>query len=112
VTSALTKSGVPGGVGHRVAASFGAGAGGVRSGSGQRPALVHDVQLAFAHSTQTVFYIMAGVMAVTFLVSIRWLPRGRVEEAAAQDVSDGTLQRSATSEFVSAGETTPSTDYP
>jgi hypothetical protein len=40
---------------------------------------VHDVQLAFAHSTQTVFYIMAGVMAATFIVALRWLPRGRVE---------------------------------
>ena len=42
-------------------------------------ALVHDVQLAFAHSTQTVFYIMAGVLAATFIVTLRWLPRGRVE---------------------------------
>ena len=36
------------------------------------------MQLAFAHSTQTVFYIMAGVMAATFLVAVRWLPRGRI----------------------------------
>ena len=40
---------------------------------------MHQVQLAYAHSTQTVFYIMAGVMAATFLVSVRWMPRGRVE---------------------------------
>jgi hypothetical protein len=43
--------------------------------------VVHDVQLAFAHSTQTVFYVMAGVMAFTFLVAVRALPRGRVEVA-------------------------------
>ena len=39
----------------------------------------HAIQLAFAHSTQTVFYIMAGVMAFGFLVVFRFLPRGRIE---------------------------------
>jgi EmrB/QacA subfamily drug resistance transporter len=77
VTAALTKHGVPGSIAHRIAASFaGSGAG---SGSGRPAALVHDVQLAFAHSTQTVFYIMAGMMVATFLVAVRWLPRGRLE---------------------------------
>ena len=37
------------------------------------------VQVAIAHSTQTVFYIMAGVMAATFLVALRRPPHGRVE---------------------------------
>jgi hypothetical protein len=45
---------------------------------------VHEVQLAFAHSTQTVFYCMAAVMAATFLVALRGLPRGRVETADEQ----------------------------
>jgi hypothetical protein len=44
---------------HRVASSFGSAAGS-SNGAGQPHAIVHDVQLAFAHSTQTVFYIMAG----------------------------------------------------
>jgi MFS family permease len=80
VTGALTKAGVPGGVAHRVASSFGTSprSGG---GSGQPHAIVHDVQLAFAHSTQTVFYIMSGIMAVTFIVTVRWMPRGRVAAA-------------------------------
>jgi len=78
VGGALTNAGVPKAVAHRVATSFTTGAGG-HSGSGQTHALVHAVQIAFAHSTQTVFYIMAGVMAATFLTSLRWLPRGRVE---------------------------------
>ena len=81
VTSALTKAGVPGGIAHRVATSFGAGASAARSSAGQPHALVHDVQLAFAHSTQTVFYIMAAVMAATFLVAVRRVPRGRVQPA-------------------------------
>ena len=81
VTAALTKNGVPGNVAHRVAASFGASAPSSNGGTGRSAALVHDVQLAFAHSTQTVFYIMAGVMAATFIVAVRWLPRGRMEES-------------------------------
>ncbi len=91
VTSALTKAGVPSGVAHRVAASFGIGASG-QSGSDQPHAIVHDVQLAFAHSTQTVFYIMGAVMAATFVVALRRVPRGRaemVEEGTSPDVLTG-----------------------
>ncbi|MGO9976154.1 MAG: MFS transporter [Solirubrobacteraceae bacterium] len=84
VTGALTKAGIPSAAAHRVAASFASGA---HSGSGQPHALVHDVQLAFAHSTQTVLYIMAGVMAATCLLSLRRLPRGRVEPVPVPDVN-------------------------
>jgi EmrB/QacA subfamily drug resistance transporter len=77
ITAALTKAGVPSGAAHRVAGSFGASAPGSGSGSGHLHALVHAVQYAFAQSTQTVFYIMAAVMAATFLISVRFLPRGR-----------------------------------
>jgi hypothetical protein len=63
-----------------VASSFGTSPGG-GGGGGQPHAIVHDVQLAFAHSTQTVFYVMAGIMAATFIVTVRWLPRGRVAAA-------------------------------
>ena len=78
VTSALTSHGVPKAAAEKVAASFGS-ARASTSPSGQPHALVHAVQLANAHSTQTVFYIMAGVMAATFGVAVRRLPRGRVE---------------------------------
>ena len=80
VTGALTKAGVPKDVAHRVASSFGTSPSG-GGGSGQPHAIVHDVQVAFAHSTQTVFYIMAGIMLATFIVTVRWLPRGRVAPA-------------------------------
>ena len=79
ITGALTRDGVPKAAADHVASGFSSGAAGARSGTGQAHALVHDVQVAFAHSTQTVFYIMAAVMAATFLVALRWLPRGRVE---------------------------------
>ena len=38
---------------------------------------------AVAHSTRTVAYIMAGIMAAAFVVAQLWLPRGRAEEADA-----------------------------
>jgi MFS family permease len=85
VTAALTKHGVPSSIAHRVAASFSGSGGPSGSGSGRPAALVHDVQLAFAHSTQTVFYIMAGVMVATFIVAVRWLPRGRLESVGDEE---------------------------
>jgi EmrB/QacA subfamily drug resistance transporter len=99
VTNALTKHGVPSGVAHRVAASFSSSSAASGSGSGRSAGLVHDVQLAFAHSTQTVFYIMAGVMVVTFLVAVRWLPRGRLaavddeQEVVGAAAERGTVMR-------------------
>jgi EmrB/QacA subfamily drug resistance transporter len=78
VTSALTSHGVPRSVAEKIAGSFGS-AGTSAPRSGEPHAIVHAVQLANAHSTQTVFYIMAGVMAATFLFAVRRLPRGQVE---------------------------------
>ena len=87
VTNALTKAGVPSSVAHRVAGSIGTATAGANSRAGQPPALVHDVQLAYAHSTQTIFYLMAAVMAATFIVAVRGLPRGRIEPVAISDDS-------------------------
>ena len=90
VASALTKHGVSQSVAHKVANSLSTSGVGSSGSSAHPLPLVHDVQLAFAQSTQTVFYIMAGVMAATFFIAVRWLPRGRVvapeeQEAAAMD---------------------------
>jgi hypothetical protein len=76
VTRALNTLGVPRSTAEKIAESFGSTAGS-RGGGAHRRASGHAVQLAFAHSTQTVFY-MAAVMAATFLVTLRWLPRGRL----------------------------------
>jgi MFS family permease len=83
VEGALTKAGVPQAAADAAAVSFGSGSAGRRAGVREPRSVVHAVQLAFAHSTQTVFYVMAGVMAATFLVSRRWLPRGRTALAQA-----------------------------
>jgi fucose permease len=81
ITNALTKAGVPETAAHRVAGSLSASTPGSGSAAGAPHAIVHDVQLAFAHSIQTIFYIMAGVMAASFLVAVRRVPRGRIEAA-------------------------------
>jgi hypothetical protein len=81
LTAALTKHGVPAGIARDVAHS--ALASGAPPGRAQPAALIHDAHLAFAHSTQTVFYAMAAIMAAAFAVAFLWLPRGRVEEAPA-----------------------------
>jgi EmrB/QacA subfamily drug resistance transporter len=78
VTHALTAIGVPSARAAKIAGSFGSGSGG---GGEHAAPLTHSVRFASAQSTQTVFYIMAGVMAATFLLSLLWFPRGRVELA-------------------------------
>jgi hypothetical protein len=78
IARALIGHGVPSSVAHRVAASIGFSPASSGSAHGQPHAIVHAVQIAFAHSTQTIFQIMAGLMAATFVIALRGLPRGRV----------------------------------
>jgi EmrB/QacA subfamily drug resistance transporter len=86
VTDALTKNGVPKPAAENVAANFlSQGSGGGGGASGSSPQLIHDVQMAFAQSTQTVFYVMSGVMAVTFVIALIFMPGGKVEEAPVLD---------------------------
>jgi EmrB/QacA subfamily drug resistance transporter len=78
VTPVLTRAGVPERLAHSIASSIGSGSpAGSGSGFHEPHALVHQIQLAFAHSTQTVFYIMTGVFVVTFLIVVRGMPRGQ-----------------------------------
>ncbi|HEX4036220.1 MAG TPA: MFS transporter [Solirubrobacteraceae bacterium] len=83
ISAALVKQGIPAAAAHNAAKSFGFGE--AQSGSGHSTKVLHGVELAFAHSTQTVFYVMAGVLAATFLISIRLYPRGRTAPAAIGD---------------------------
>jgi EmrB/QacA subfamily drug resistance transporter len=43
------------------------------------------VQHDFAQATQTIFYVMAGIMVATFVVAHLWLPKDRVEEVVEPD---------------------------
>jgi len=96
VPAALAKLGVPKATALRIAASLGSsGAGGSPAGGHQPSAALRAVELAFAHSTQTVFYIMAGVMAFTFLVAVRRLPSGKVAVADEAPAREGSLAADA-----------------
>jgi hypothetical protein len=46
--------------------------------------VTHQIQLDFAHSTQTVVYGMAGAMALAFVVALRAMPSGRAEGLAGE----------------------------
>ena len=83
LTAALTRHGVPAQTARQIAETTASGAARAPS-TPQPPALVHDVHLAFAHSTQTIFHVSAGIMAVAFLVSFLGMPRGRVSEPEAE----------------------------
>ena len=85
ISRVLTRAGVPSRAAREVAGSLGSGLPGLTGRSHHAASLVHDVQLAFAHSTQTVFYVMGGVMVTTFLVAMRGLPRRRAQAAAVSD---------------------------
>jgi EmrB/QacA subfamily drug resistance transporter len=80
IESTLTDHGVPAGQADRIAHAVTSP--GAASGGGS-PAILDAVRLDIAHSTQTVVWVMAGVMAAAFVVAQVWMPRGRVEDAAA-----------------------------
>jgi hypothetical protein len=42
------------------------------------------VQHDFALASRTVFYVMAGVMVIAFVVALAWMPSGKVEEQVAE----------------------------
>ncbi|HVO54176.1 MAG TPA: MFS transporter [Solirubrobacterales bacterium] len=92
--STLGAKGVPKAVADEVAKQVSqgpAGNGASPSGNGPhaeafyekviQPALAHD----FALATRTVFYAMAGVMAVAFVVALLKMPSGKVEEAIEEE---------------------------
>ena len=83
VSNTLTAHGVSNGAATRIAASLGSGQSGANTV--HKGPFVHQIELATAHSSQTVFYVMAAVMAAAFVISVIWSPRGRVEPSTDQD---------------------------
>jgi fucose permease len=82
--SSFAELGLPAAQADRVAQSL-AGSGGGDSSSmiahagGRAQELFKAVQMDFAMSTRTVFYVMAGVMAVSFVVALIASPPGKME---------------------------------
>jgi len=76
VTSSLTAMGVPG----RRAAARAARIAESQGGSPAAAAIPRFVRADFAHASQTVFLVMAGIMAAAALVALIGLRAGRQEE--------------------------------
>ena len=43
------------------------------------------MQVDFAQAMEVVFYAMAGVMALAFVVALLWMPRGLAEPGSADE---------------------------
>jgi EmrB/QacA subfamily drug resistance transporter len=68
-------------VAHAISGASEGSSEGLSAGHGTSSSIIHQVQVDFAHSTQTVVYGMAAAMVVAFLVALWAMPRGRAEEA-------------------------------
>lgn len=87
VEKTLGKVGVPkaraDSVAHAISGA-GQGSSGASGGGAGSHAITHQIQLDFAHSTQTVVYGMAAAMALAFIVALRAMPSGRAEQPVAE----------------------------
>ena len=88
-TGALTKAGVPGGVAHKVASSFGASARRRQRGAASRRRSSTTSSSPSPTRPRRSSTSWPAIMAATFIVTVRWLPRGRV--AAVEDEREVTV---------------------
>ena len=83
--STLSSQGVPKAQADQIADSVTQGSGGSEAtlaehAGAHAQTILAAVQHDFALASRTVFYAMAGVMAVAFLVALKWMPSGKAEE--------------------------------
>ena len=71
-----------------IAGQVAGGGSSARTGGSGGAEVFRAIEDAYAQSTQTVFYIMAGIMAVVFVFSLIFVPRGKVEAPVAEDKFD------------------------
>jgi len=87
IEASATAHGVPKAAADEIADAISQG-----SGAGEAPAhaggalgkVVTGIPHDFALATQTVFYAMAAVMALAFVVALATMPAGKVEELPAE----------------------------
>jgi hypothetical protein len=89
IESSLEGAGVPAARAERIADALSHSGGGSSQSFAERAGsrakqIFADVQHDFALSSRVVFYVMAGVMLVSFGVALAAMPRGRVPESAGQ----------------------------
>ncbi len=78
------EHGAPKGVADQIAGAISSGSASAENApehvSGAVGKVVANIPQDFADATQVVFYCFAGVMAVAFVVALKWMPAGKVEE--------------------------------
>jgi len=87
ITSSLIAQGVPSSRAAAQASDISQAKSQGGSGSGIA-SIPHYIRLDFAYATRTVFYIMAGIMAVAAIVAYVGLQRGLQAEPAAESAAD------------------------
>jgi hypothetical protein len=89
IRAGLEKIGFPQGVITRIEQAVSSGgsqaAANPQSGGKVDQRVTDTIELAYAQSTETIFLVMAGVLAVIFLISIVLLPGGKLEQTVAAD---------------------------
>jgi EmrB/QacA subfamily drug resistance transporter len=89
-----SENGAPKAVADKIADAISSGAAGAGESTpehlpGAVGKVVASIPENFASATQVVFYCFAGVMAFAFLVALKWMPAGKVEEPPAEDEVPG-----------------------
>jgi EmrB/QacA subfamily drug resistance transporter len=90
IEGSLEKLGIPTGQADRFAEKLSQSGGGDRAGfisefGARAEEAFSAVQLDYAMATRSVFYVMAGVLALSFLVALFFSPPGRMEEVLSTD---------------------------
>jgi EmrB/QacA subfamily drug resistance transporter len=88
----LGAQGLPKAQADQIAAAVSQSGGGDQSAFGQHAGaqakmIFSAVQHDFALASRTVFYAMAGVMAVAFVVAAIWMPAGKAEEPVEEEAA-------------------------
>jgi EmrB/QacA subfamily drug resistance transporter len=90
----LGQIGIPKAQADQIASAVASGAQNAgTTGGAQAAEIFKGIQTSYAQSTQTIFYVMSGVLALIFIYSLIFVPRGKVDEI----VADGTYDTDADS---------------
>ena len=84
----LGKLGLPKAQADQIASDLSSGAPSSGGGGAQAAEIFKGIQISYAESTQTIFYIMTGVLVVLFFFALVFVPGGKVDKVAAEGSYD------------------------
>ena len=86
----LGRLGLPKAQTDQIASQLTSGGPPAGSGGSQAAQIFTGIQESYAQSTQTIFYIMSGILVVAFVFALIFVPRGKVEKVVAEGTFDNT----------------------